>query len=57
MFRLLFLTIFIPLLLQADTLSVASAKGYKKPMMQLFKAFEKNRHIPIIPLFGNMRLV
>jgi len=57
MFRLLFLTIFIPLLLQADTLSVASAKGYKKPMMQLFKAFEKNRHIPITPLFGNMRQV
>ena len=43
--------------LQADLLSVASAKGYKKPMMQLFKQFEKQHHTPVTPIFGNMRQV
>jgi len=45
----------LTLVLHADPLSVASAKGYKKPMMQLFEAFEKQYKIPVTPIFGNMR--
>ena len=55
--RLLALFIFAVLSLQADSLSVAAAKGYKKPMMTLFKQFEAAQGIAVTPIFGNMRQV
>lgn len=55
--RLFALCLFAALSLQAGTLSVAAAKGYKKPMMTLFKRFEAAQGITITPVFGNMRQV
>jgi molybdate transport system substrate-binding protein len=45
------------LFLNAEPLAVASAKGYKKPMMKLFRQFETRKGIKITPIFGNMRQV
>ena len=55
--RLLALCLFAALSLQADPLAVAAAKGYKKPMMTLFKRFEAAQGITVTPVFGNMRQV
>lgn len=49
----LFVSIF-GLLLQASSLKVASAAGYKKPMMSIVKAYKKSgRDVDI--MFGNMK--
>ncbi|MDM5271379.1 molybdate ABC transporter substrate-binding protein [Sulfurovum sp. zt1-1] len=40
----------------ADELKIASAAGYKKPMMEVITAFEKRGH-KIEALFGNMQQV
>jgi molybdate transport system substrate-binding protein len=55
--RLLFLLIASALVLGADTLNIASAKGYKKPMTKLFKRFEATSGVTVTPIFGNMRQV
>ena len=55
--RLLFLLIGSALLLGAESLTVASAKGYKKPMTKLFEQFESRSGITVTPIFGNMRQV
>lgn len=43
--------------IQADTLTIACAKGYKKPMGALIKNFEAKKGIHIEPFYGNMRQV
>ena len=55
--KVLFLLMASALLLGAETLNVASAKGYKKPMTKLFKQFEATSGISVTPIFGNMRQV
>ncbi len=56
MIRNMILLTILTLLAQADTIKVASAAGYKKPVMALIKAFQQNGH-HVEPLFGNMQQV
>lgn len=55
--RLLLMIMMSILVLNADPLAIATAKGYKKPMMKLFKQFETVHGVKIMPIFGNMRQV
>lgn len=53
--KLLFVSL-MGLFVHADTVKIASAAGYKKPMMEAIAAFEK-RGEKVEALFGNMRQV
>jgi molybdate transport system substrate-binding protein len=55
--RFLFLMTAAVIVLGAETLTVASAKGYKKPMVKLFERFKAQNGIAVTPIFGNMRQV
>jgi len=41
----------------AKSLVIASAAGYKKPMMALYKVFQRQSDVKIEPIFGNMQQI
>jgi molybdate transport system substrate-binding protein len=52
--RLIFLFLFLAAILQAQSLTIACAKGYKKPLTELIREFEKQQGITVEPFYGNM---
>lgn len=58
MFRKILLMCFIVVgALYSQSLKIAAGAGYKKPMMDVIKEYEKNSSNKIEPFFGNMKQI
>lgn len=54
----IFLTVMIfASTLFAETIMIGSAKGYKRPMMKIYKMFEKDTGVKVKPIFGGIKQV